>query len=136
MIGSRDASMALYCYGARTSWRSAWGTPRRNLLVSNKPLDNRSIAPQVQASARRRRVRVRRRTAVRDVFRLIDSIVIDTTVQHCNCTLHCPWVTHHYNSHIVDSDRDRYVIDDECVHVIELLQIIAPPCTYCETHAR
>ena len=54
------------CYGARTSER-----PRRNLLVSNKPLDNRSIAPQ--AHARRRRVAIRITAAVRDVFRLIDS---------------------------------------------------------------
>ena len=41
-----------------------------------------------------------------------------------------------HNSHIVDSDRDQYAIDDECLlHVIDLLQIIAPPCTYRETHA-
>jgi hypothetical protein len=68
----------------------------------------------------------------------LTAIVIDTSPreQHCNCTLHCPWVTHHYNSHIVDSDRDQYAIDDECLlHDIELLQIIAPPCTYRETHA-
>ena len=39
--------MALYCYGARTSGRSACGeTPRRNnLLVSNKPLDNAAARP-------------------------------------------------------------------------------------------
>ena len=51
--------MALYCYGARTSGRSAWGeTPRRNLLVSNKPLDNRSIAPQAKHDVDVLRVRL------------------------------------------------------------------------------
>ena len=46
-------------------------TPRRNLLVSNKPLDNRSIARR--SHARRRRVAIRITAAVRDVFTLIDS---------------------------------------------------------------
>ena len=45
-------------------------TPRRNLLVSNKPLDNRSIA---QAKHDVDVLRVYRRAAVRDVFTLIDS---------------------------------------------------------------
>ena len=83
-------------------------------------------------------LRVRLRAAVRDLFRLIDSdrdrylatgaaLQLHIALSVGDASLH--------NSHIVDSDRDRYVIDDECVHVIELLQIIAPPCTYCETHA-
>ena len=45
-------------------------TPRRNLLVSNKPLDNR-IAPQAKHDVDVLRVRVR--AAVRDLFSLIDS---------------------------------------------------------------
>ena len=105
--------------------------------MSNKPLDNRSIARR--SHARRRRVAIRITAAVRDVFTLIDSdrdrylatgaaLQLHIALSLGDASLH--------NSQIVDSDRDRYVIDDECVHVIELLQIIiAPPCTYCETHA-
>ena len=105
--------------------------------MSNKPLDNRSIAPSNTHDVDV--LRVRFTAAVRDVFRLIDSdryrYIVTGAALHIalsvgDASLH--------KSHIVDSDRDRYVIDDdECLlHVIELLQIIAPPCTYRETHAR
>ena len=85
-------------------------------------------------------LRVRLRAAVRDLFRLIDSdrdrylatgaaLQLHIALSVGDASLH--------NSHIVDSDRDQYAIDDECLlHDIELLQIIAPPCTYRETHAR
>ena len=85
-------------------------------------------------------LRVIRTAAVRDLFSLIDSDRDRYLATGAALQLHIALSVGDASlqlAHIVDSDRDQYVIDDECLlHVIELLQIIiAPPCTYCETHA-
>ena len=84
-------------------------------------------------------LRVRIRAAVRDLFSLIDSDRDRYLATGAALQLHIALSVGDASlqlAHIVDSDRDQYAIDDECLlHDIELLQIIAPPCTYCETQA-
>ena len=104
MIVAKYASMALYVTVLGLVGGTPGGeTPRRNLLVSNKPLDNRSIAPQ--ATHESTCLRVIGTAAVRDLFRLIDSdrdrYLATGSPVHCCIALSVGDASLH-NSQIVD----------------------------------